>query len=62
MDLVEETRTCTELEIILNYDPNGEPYQKGDFMHLAKLREAVACDQKTVCVCVYVCVCDKIAT
>lgn len=46
MDLVDETRTCTELEIVLNYDPEGEPYKKGEFMHLTRLREAVASDQK----------------
>ncbi|XP_063874470.1 transient receptor potential protein-like [Scylla paramamosain] len=46
MDLIEETRTRTELEIVLNYDPQGEPYKKGEFMHLARLREAVASDQR----------------
>lgn len=50
MDLVDETRTCTELEIVLNYDPEGEPYKKGEFMHLVRLREAVASDQKEVSV------------
>ncbi|KAK3883627.1 hypothetical protein Pcinc_012068 [Petrolisthes cinctipes] len=46
MDLVDETRTTTELEIILNYDPEGEPYVCGQFMHLSRLREAVDNKQK----------------
>lgn len=55
MDLVDETRTCTELEIVLNYDPEGEPYKKGEFMHLVRLREAVESDQKEVSVCMCGC-------
>ncbi|XP_042218970.1 transient receptor potential protein-like isoform X1 [Homarus americanus] len=47
MALVDETRTTTELEIILNYDPEGEPYRRGDFMHLARLKEAVSNNQKS---------------
>ncbi|ROT85753.1 transient receptor potential ion channel subfamily C trp-like protein [Penaeus vannamei] len=41
MRLVDETRSSDELEIILNYDPEGEPYQKGQFMHLNRLKDAV---------------------
>lgn len=48
MDLVDETRTSTELEVILNYDPEGEPYVSGQFMHLCRLREAVDNKQKEV--------------
>nr|XP_053627828.1 transient receptor potential protein-like isoform X1 [Cherax quadricarinatus] len=47
MALVEETRTITELEIMLNYDPEGVPYQHGDFMHLARLKDAVNNNQKS---------------
>ncbi|XP_071543078.1 transient-receptor-potential-like protein [Panulirus ornatus] len=47
MALVDETRTTTELEIILNYDPEGEPYKRGDFMHFVRLKEAVTNNQKS---------------
>ncbi|XP_069973432.1 transient receptor potential protein isoform X1 [Penaeus vannamei] len=46
MRLVDETRSSDELEIILNYDPEGEPYQKGQFMHLNRLKDAVDNNQK----------------
>ncbi|XP_064099738.1 transient receptor potential protein-like [Macrobrachium nipponense] len=46
MALVDETRTSTELEIILNYDPEGEPYKQGQFMHFTQLKEAVDSNQK----------------
>ncbi|RXG57619.1 Transient receptor potential-gamma protein [Armadillidium vulgare] len=45
-ELIENTRTSSELEIILNYDPDGPPFEKGQSMHLAKLREAVDSKQK----------------
>lgn len=48
MKLVDETRTSDELEIILNYDPEGEPYRKGQFMHLNRLKDAVDNNQKQV--------------
>ncbi|KAB7504942.1 Short transient receptor potential channel 1, partial [Armadillidium nasatum] len=47
-ELIENTRTSSELEIILNYDPDGPPFEKGQSMHLAKLREAVDSKQKEV--------------
>ncbi|KAK7085254.1 Short transient receptor putative channel 1, partial [Halocaridina rubra] len=46
MDLIEETRTSMELEIVLNYDPQGEPHKKGEIMHFALLKEAVNSNQK----------------
>ncbi|XP_068231132.1 transient receptor potential protein-like [Palaemon carinicauda] len=46
MALVDETRTSLELEIVLNYDPEGEPYKPGQFMHFTQLKEAVDSNQK----------------
>ncbi|XP_037772734.1 LOW QUALITY PROTEIN: transient-receptor-potential-like protein [Penaeus monodon] len=46
MRLVDETRSSDELEIVLNYDPEGEPYKKGQFMHLNRLKDAVDNNQK----------------
>ncbi|XP_018009599.1 transient receptor potential protein [Hyalella azteca] len=44
--LVDNTRTSLELELVLNYDPEGDAYEQGQHMHLTCLREAVARNQK----------------
>ena len=48
MDLVDETRTSFELEVILNYDPEGKPRNKGERMQLTRLKEAIDSGQKQV--------------
>lgn len=48
MDLLAQARSSSELEILLNYDPQQPPHQIGDHMSLARLKVAIAHDQKQV--------------
>lgn len=45
--LVDQARTSYELEVILNHDPDGDPWQTGDFQTLARLKLAVQYKQKS---------------
>ncbi|GIY17362.1 transient receptor potential protein [Caerostris darwini] len=45
--LLDHTRTSYELEVMLNYDPNGPIYEKGERMKLERLKLAIICKQKT---------------
>ncbi|GFQ96127.1 transient receptor potential-gamma protein [Trichonephila clavata] len=45
--LLDHTRTSYELEVMLNYDPKGPLYQKGERMKLERLKLAIICKQKT---------------
>jgi len=44
--LIDQTRTSYELEVILNHNPDGEPWQIGDYQTLDRLKLAVAYKQK----------------
>ncbi|XP_075166028.1 transient receptor potential-like isoform X2 [Haematobia irritans] len=46
VSLLDQTRTSSELAIILNYDPEMSTYQPGDRMSLNRLTEAVYYKQK----------------
>ena len=46
--LVDHTRKSLELEIILNYDPDGGAYQPGERMHFERLKQAIRYRQKEV--------------
>ncbi|XP_054721282.1 transient receptor potential protein-like [Uloborus diversus] len=46
-DLLDHTRTSTELEVMLNYDPNGPMYVKEERMKLERLKYAILCKQKS---------------
>lgn len=48
VDLLDQSRSSQELAIILNHDPNGQPYEDGDHMKLARLELAINFKQKTV--------------
>ena len=47
-DMIEQTRSCLELEVVLNYDKEGPVYEPGQHMHLTSLRDAVDKYQKNV--------------
>lgn len=46
--LLDHTRTSYELEVMLNYDPKGPAYEKGERMKLERLKLGILCKQKTV--------------
>jgi len=46
-DMIEQTRSCLELEVVLNYDKEGPVYEPGQHMHLTSLRDAVDKYQKS---------------
>ncbi|KAF8790528.1 transient receptor potential protein-like isoform X2 [Argiope bruennichi] len=46
-DLLDHTRTSYELEVMLNYDPNGPLFEKGERMKLERLKLAIICKQKS---------------
>ncbi|XP_042237960.1 transient receptor potential protein-like isoform X2 [Homarus americanus] len=45
-ELLDQTRSRTELSIILNYDPDGPIWEKGDVNSLVRLKEAIKFSQK----------------
>ncbi|KAG8194409.1 hypothetical protein JTE90_011020 [Oedothorax gibbosus] len=45
--LLDHTRTSYELEVMLNYDPKGPAYEKGERMKLERLKLGILCKQKT---------------
>ena len=49
--LLDHTRSSYELEVMLNHDPNGPPYQHGDRMNLNRLKLAIKYRQKDVRSC-----------
>merc|ERR550532_3334328 len=44
--LLDHTRSSYELEVLLNYDPDGPAYQHGERMHLKRLKLAIKYKQK----------------
>lgn len=54
--LLDHVRSSNELEIILNHDPYGPPYEQGERMKLSRLKLAVKLKQKRVN---YVCLQSK---
>jgi len=48
VDLLDQTRTSSELAIILNYDPQMSSYEPGDRMSLTRLVQAISYKQKKV--------------
>jgi len=44
--LLDHTRSSYELEVLLNYDPDGPAYQHGERMHLNRLKLAIKYKQK----------------
>ncbi|KAG8233919.1 hypothetical protein J437_LFUL005124 [Ladona fulva] len=46
VDLLQHTRSSTELAIILNHDPDSPPYEDGEHMKLARLELAIEYKQK----------------
>lgn len=46
--LLDHTRTSNELEILLNHDPSGPPYEHGERMKLSRLKLAIKLKQKKV--------------
>lgn len=48
VDLLDQSRSSTELAIILNHDPNAPDYEEGDHMQLALLELAINYKQKKV--------------
>nr|XP_016929688.1 transient-receptor-potential-like protein [Drosophila suzukii]XP_016929689.1 transient-receptor-potential-like protein [Drosophila suzukii]XP_016929690.1 transient-receptor-potential-like protein [Drosophila suzukii] len=46
VDLLDQTRTSSELAIILNYDPQMSSYEPGDRMSLTRLVQAISYKQK----------------
>lgn len=48
VDLLDQTRTSSELAIILNYDPQMCSYEPGDRMSLTRLVQAISYKQKKV--------------
>ncbi|KAH9397620.1 Short transient receptor putative channel 1 [Tyrophagus putrescentiae] len=47
--LLDHTRTSEELELLLNYDPNGDPLENHDRMQLSRLKLAISVRQKMFC-------------
>lgn len=47
-ELLDQTRTRTELAIMLNYDPDGDVWNEGDANSLARLKSAIKFSQKSV--------------
>lgn len=52
VDLLQQSRSSSELAIILNHDPDNPPYQEGEHMKLARLELAILYKQKKVNVCI----------
>ncbi|XP_071452453.1 transient-receptor-potential-like protein [Hetaerina americana] len=46
VDLLQHTRSSTELAIVLNHDPDSPPYEDGEHMKLARLELAISYKQK----------------
>lgn len=46
--LLDHVRTSSELEIMLNYDPDGEPWEPNDRQSLARLKLAIKYKLKMV--------------
>ncbi|CAG9767036.1 unnamed protein product [Ceutorhynchus assimilis] len=46
VDLLHQSRSSTELAIILNHDPDNPPYKEGEHMKLARLELAIMYKQK----------------
>ncbi|XP_066154304.1 transient-receptor-potential-like protein isoform X2 [Euwallacea fornicatus] len=46
VDLLQQSRSSTELAIILNHDPDSPPYKEGEHMKLARLELAILYKQK----------------
>ncbi|XP_048519498.1 transient-receptor-potential-like protein isoform X2 [Dendroctonus ponderosae] len=46
VDLLQQSRSSSELAIILNHDPDNPPYQEGEHMKLARLELAILYKQK----------------
>lgn len=49
--LLDYVRSSKELEIMLNYDPDGEPWEAGDHQSLERLKLAIKYKQKMVSFC-----------
>lgn len=50
--LLDHVRTSSELEIMLNYDPEGdEPWEPTDRQSLERLKLAIKCKLKMVMLC-----------
>lgn len=47
-ELLDQTRTKTELAIMLNYDPDGDVWNEGDENSLERLKMAIKYSQKSV--------------
>lgn len=47
-ELLDQTRTKTELAIMLNYDPDGEVWNEGEVNSLERLKMAIKYSQKSV--------------
>lgn len=47
-ELLDQTRTRTELAIMLNYDPDGEVWSEGEVNSLQRLKMAIKFSQKSV--------------
>lgn len=47
-ELLDQTRTKTELAIMLNYDPDGDVWNEGEVNSLARLKMAIKFSQKSV--------------
>ncbi|XP_066257264.1 transient-receptor-potential-like protein [Euwallacea similis] len=46
VDLLQQSRSSSELAIILNHDPDSPPYEEGEHMKLARLELAILYKQK----------------
>ncbi|XP_046394033.1 transient-receptor-potential-like protein [Ischnura elegans] len=46
VDLLQNTRSSTELAVLLNHDPDSPPYEDGEHMKLARLELAINYKQK----------------
>lgn len=46
--LVDHVRTSHELEIMLNYEPDGDPWEPGERQTLERLKLAIKYKQKMV--------------
>lgn len=47
-ELLDQTRTRTELAIMLNYDPDGDVWNEGEVNSLERLKMAIKFSQKSV--------------
>lgn len=48
MSLLDHARTSEELDIVLNYDPEGDPWEPGQHPPLERLKMSIKYKQKLV--------------